>query len=186
MSATLTSCVSDASRSSKPSEGSSWSSAYVRVDLIRVDAKDRATSKFDQFYSIRFKDSPSIYHVPSFLDRTEVAESFSKTSQSFGGSSIHFSPSGKTVVIDDDTPGAASGDGHKLIVGTVRDEPIVATLTGPERPGTVIEEWPRVTSVTDSEVTLQYDDDKRDFAISIDTLLQKSERVERAVAPNEL
>jgi hypothetical protein len=185
MSAALIGCASVSPVSRKSSNTRVWESAYMKIDLIGVNTKDSPTSEFDQFYAIRFKDNPSVYHIPSFLDRIETSESFSRTLQSFGGSSLHFSPSGKTVVIDDDTPGAASSDGHKLIVGTIRDGPIVATVVGPERPGVLIEDWPSVTSVSDTEVIFRYDNDKQGFSISVDTLLRDSKRIARVSDANE-
>jgi hypothetical protein len=179
----LTSCSIDSPEPSKTWIGGPKISPILKVDLVGVDTKDRATSEFDQYYRIEFLNHSSIYLVPSHLGREDVTESFSKT-QSFGGSSIHFSSSGKTVVIDDDSPAAASSDGHKLIVGTLRDRPIVATLVGPERPGILIEDWPRVTSISDHEVTFQYDDDKESFTVSIDNLLQNAKKVEQAVHGN--
>jgi hypothetical protein len=174
----LTSCAVDSSKSSKTWIGGPKNSPTLKVDLVGVDTKNMATSEFDQYYRIDFLDTSSLYVVPSHLNREDVAESFSKT-ESFGGSSIHFSLSGKTVVIDDDSPGAASSDGHKIILGTQRDRPIVATLVGPERPGILIEDWPIVTSVSDYEVTFQYEDDKDSFSVSIDNLLQNAKKVEQ-------
>jgi hypothetical protein len=179
----FTGCALDSFESSKVWIGGASSSSIMKVDLVCVDAKNRAASEFDQYYRIQFVDSSSIYVVPSYLDRQDVAESFSKT-LSFGGSSVHFSPTGKTVVIDDDSPAAASSDGHKLIVGTLRGGPVVATLTGPKRPGVLIEDWPRVTIVSDYEVTFQYDDDKDSFSISIDKLLRCAKKVEQEADGN--
>ena len=159
-----------------------WTSTEIKVELMAIEASAISTSKFDQYYRIQFTNRRSVYNVPSFLHRTEVEESFARVSQSFGGSSVHFSSSGKTVVIDDDSPGAASSDGHQLIVASMGGEPIVATLRGPERPGVLIEDWPRVTDVTDSEVTFQYDEDVDGFTVPIRKLLENAKMVEQVGA----
>ena len=82
-------------------------------------------------------------------------------------------------MIKDDSPGSASNTGHQLIVGIFCENPILMTLRGPERPGLLIENWPIVTSVTDDEVSFQYDDDQASFALRIDALLRDAKRIKK-------
>lgn len=161
-----------------PNNGTTWTSHAVNVKLIQVDERALATSEFDQYYKIQFADNGSIYEIPSVLSRSEVAESFARTSQSFGASSIHFSSSGRTFVIKDDTPGAASSDGHKLIIGTNLIGHRVVTVVGPERPGILIEDWPSVASITDKDIQFRYDGEEKTFSIALDALLLNAKEVE--------
>lgn len=149
-----------------------WESSHLIVDLTGSSDDIRSQDGSRQYYSIQDRARERTYHVPSFLDDKDIAKSFSDQKDSFGVSSIHFSATGRTAVIKDDTPSAASSDGHQLIIIRTGVDTPVMTTAGPDRSGILIEEWPKVVSIDDHQITFRYPEAPSTFSIPLATLLK--------------
>jgi hypothetical protein len=172
LSASACSVSPDSRESAEPVK--KWESDFIKIALV---PRSRAGSGRSLNYSVKFSDREKMIHVPSQIEQTEVDEAFAKSASSSFSSAVIFSTDGKQAVIQDISPGSASGETSYFLIDLNLPNSGVRFLP-PTRPGPLIPITPTIASISSKEAVFRFDEDPRFITVELPKLMETATPVE--------